>query len=139
MSLYSMFQNDANLERDGIVLEYGVNAAKLPISFRIARAGGSNEAYTKRMTHRMKPLRRQIQTETLDPETAKKVVMEVFVETVLLGWENVDDADGNPLPFTRDNALKLFNDLPDLYLDITEQAQKAALFRKEIQEADAGN
>jgi hypothetical protein len=33
----------------------------------------------------------------------------------------------------------LFNDLPDLFEDVQEQAQKAALFRADIREADAKN
>jgi hypothetical protein len=58
---------------------------------------------------------------------------------VVLGWENVTDSTGKVLPFSYENCLKVFNDLPDLFKDIQEQAQRSALFRAELLERDAGN
>lgn len=137
--LYSQFTTDTKLERDGILLEYGTASNGQPITIRIARAGGANAQYLKRMEALVKPYRRQIQTETIDPKVVDKLVRQVYAETVVLGWENVESRDGQPLPYSRDNCLKLFDDLPDLFLDIQEQAQRAALFRTELREADAGN
>lgn len=139
MSLYRQFKTNPNLERDGVLLEYGNNSKGNPICIRIARAGGSNERFNKRLEAAVKPYRRQIQTETIQTEQVTKLIRRVYAETVVLGWENVEDADGNALEFSVDNCMKLFDDLPDLYTDIQEQAQRAALFRAEILEADAGN
>lgn len=146
MSLYRQFKSDANLEKTGILIQYGFVQKpdgqpdlERPISFRIARAGGSNTPYHKRVEAKVKPYRRQIQTETIDPKVAENLMLEVFCETVLLGWENVQDENGQDIEFTKDNAMKLFTDLPDLYKDLQEQANKAALFRAEIREGEAGN
>lgn len=139
MSLYKQFTTDNKLEREGILLEYGNASNGQPITIRVARAGGSNAQYQKRMEALVKPYRRQIQTETIDPKQVEKLIRQVYAETVVLGWENVEDADGKPMPFTRENCLKLFEDLPDLFADIQEQAQRAALYRTEIREAEAGN
>lgn len=146
MSLYSKFKSDPALEKNGVVLQYGFveNAdgepdLERPIGFRVARAGGANVAYAKRLEAAIKPHRRQIQTETIDAKVAERLMMEVFVETVLLGWENVQDENGNDLPFSKQNAIKLFTDLPDLYKNVQEGANSAALFRAEIAEASAGN
>ncbi len=139
MSLYKQFQTDKELEKDGIVVQYGENSKGQATEFRIARAGGANEAYTKRAEVVLKPYRRQIQTETIENKLAEKLLMGVFVDTVLKGWSNVEDEKGKDLPFTRENAIKLFTDLPDLYRDLREQSDKSALFRLEILEADAGN
>jgi hypothetical protein len=156
MSLYRQFKSDTNLEKEGILLQYGFSErakaafiaegmteqdaeAKAATTIRIARAGGANSQYQKRMEVVVKPYKRQIQTETIETKLVEKLVRRVYAETVVLGWENVDDAQGNALPFTVDNCEKLFNDLPDLFLDLQEQAQRSALFRAEIQEADAGN
>jgi hypothetical protein len=145
-SLYSQFKADENREKTGVVLEYGFLDKEdgtpdptKPISIRIARAGGSNTAYTKRMEHKLKPYRRQIQTETMDTPLAEKLVREVYAETVVLGWENVTDPDGKPIPFTVENCVNLFIALPDLFKDVQEQSQRSALFRAEILERDAGN
>ena len=139
MSLYRQFKSDETLEKSGILLEYGFNKAGLPITIRIARAGGANAAYTKRMEAKVKPYRRQIQTETIDTQVIEKLLRELYAETVVLGWENVEDADGNPLTFSTANAVKLFTDLPDLFRDIQEQSQRSALFRAELLERDSGN
>lgn len=138
-SLYRQFQANGDLEKKGVLLEYGMNNAGLPITIRIARAGGSNDRFVKRMEAKVKPFRRQIQTETMDGELAKRLVREVYAETVVLGWENVEDKDGNPLDFSVANAIALFTDLPDLFADVQEQAGRAALFREQNLEAEAGN
>lgn len=139
MSLYKQFETDTSIEKTGILLEYGKNSKGQPIAIRIARAGGANDAYLKRIEARAKPHRRSIQNETIERALLEGIVKEVFAETVVLGWENVEDRDGNPMQFSKENCLKLFQDLPDLFADIQEQAGRAVLFRKEIQEASAKN
>lgn len=139
MSLYKKFETDRSLETKGIILDYGPNSKGKNIEIRVARAGGANDAYLKRLEAKAKPHRRQIQHETMDRVQIEMMVKEVYAETVVLGWENVEDRDGNPMDFSKDNVLKLFADLPDLYHDIQEQAQSAALFRVGVRELDAKN
>lgn len=139
MSLYKQFKTDNNLEKTGILLQYGQNSKGKDICIRVARAGGANDAYIKRMEAKVKPVKRQIQNETIERAALLNILREVFAETVVLGWENVEDEQGNPLPFTKENCVKLFTDLPDLFDDLQEQSQRAALFRAEIREADAKN
>lgn len=139
MSLYKSFKTDTSLEKDGILLEYGKNSKGNPIAIRIARAGGANSQYTKRMEAKVKPYRRQIQNETIERALLEDIVKEVFAETVVLGWENVEDENGNDMSFSKENCIKLFTDLPDLFTDVQEQAQRSALFRQDVREADAKN
>lgn len=139
MNLYTMFKADSKAEKEGVWLEYGDGADGKPVRIRVARAGGSNNAYTKRLEALVKPHRRQIQTETIDAELVQKMLKQAYAETVVLAWENVTDESGNALPFSAANVVKLFNDLPDLWLDVQEQAQRAALYRADILAAEAGN
>lgn len=147
MSLYDKFETNTSLEKSGIELDYGPNN-RLPADskgnhpvtiIRISRAGGSNDAYLKRMEAKAKPHRRAIQHETIDKETLAKIIREVYAETVVLGWSNVTDRDGKVLEYSIENAMTLFKDLPDLFLDIQEQAQNAALFRVNVRDDDAKN
>jgi len=139
MSIFKTFKTDAKLETEGILIQYGENSKGAMEAFRIARAGGGNQRFEKTLTQRTKPYRRQIQTDAMDAKVSKRIFMEVFVDTVLLGWENIEDENGNPLAFNRDNALDLFTKLPDLFVDLAAQAGTQALFRAEVNEADAGN
>lgn len=139
MSLYKMFDTNKEVEQTGIILEYGSNSAGKPIRFRIARAGGNNVRFAKLMEKKTKAYRRQIANETLDPKVAESIFMDVYAESVVLGWENVEDKDGNEIKYTPESCLKLFKDLPDLFADIREQASKMALFQSEVREIEAKN
>lgn len=134
MSPYAMFQTDAKLEKDGIILDYG------DFKLRIARAGGANRRYERLLEQRTKPIRRALQTDAPGlKRRVEPILREVFAETVVLGWEGVVDRDGNELPFTKENCIKLFEDLPDLFADVQEQATKMSNFRSEALEDEAKN
>ena len=139
MSLYKQFKTDGSLEKEGILLEYGTNSKDEPICIRIARAGGANAQYAKRMEARVKPYRRQIQNETLDNEVAEKITKEVYAKAVVLGWTGVEDENVKEMEFSFENCMKLFDDLPDLWTDIQQQSTKSALFHADILEQDAKN
>lgn len=145
MSLYRQFKTDNNLEKEGVILSYGFNADNKPIEIRIARAGGSNGAFNRALEHEMKPYRRQLQTETMDNSVAEMLMKRVYARTVVLGWTGVDieeSENGPAIPkaqFNEENCVRLFNDLPELWRDVQEQAGKAALFRAQIAEEDAKN
>lgn len=147
MSLFRQFKTDTQIEKEGIDLDYGPNK-DLPadengnhpsIIIRIARAGGANEAFNKRIEALSKKHRRKIQNDIMEASELREMTMQAVADTVVLGWQNVTDAAGNPLPFSRDNVLKLFKELPDLFNDVQEQAAKAALFRVHLRENDLGN
>lgn len=139
MNLYNQFKTDPQLEKEGVWVQYGTTEDDKPIRFRVTRAGQNNVRYMKLMEQRLKPFRRQIQTETMDQKLARKLNLEIFVDAVLVDWENVRDESDQDLPFSRENAIKLFTDLPDIYEDLQEQATKAALFRQQTVEVDSGN
>jgi hypothetical protein len=138
-SLYSQFKTDKNIEQEGVILEYGKTDDGKIIAIRIARAGGGNLRYTKLLEAAIKPYRRQLQNETMDNNIAETITQRVYAQSVVLGWENVEDAEGKPMEFNVENCIKLFKDLPDLWSDIQSQANRAALFRQDILDEDAKN
>lgn len=133
-SLYKQFETDKDLETRGVVLNFSDG-----VSIRVARAGGSNDRYMRRMEVLTKPYRRQIESKTADNKVLEKIVLEVFCETVILGWDGVEDRNGNVLAFNKENAMMLFTDLPDLFAEVKSQATDEALFRLSLNEADAKN
>lgn len=141
MSLFNQFETDPNLEKNGIRLEYvgSDDANEKPAVFIVARAGGSNVAYDNMMDQRLKPLRRRLQADNVSNKELEKITREVVCATVVKGWENVKDKNGNPIEFSVNAAIELFTALPDLYEDIRQQANKASLFRAANLEAAAKN
>lgn len=133
-SIYSAFKNDEARERTGVVIDLGETG-----KITVARAGGANARFEKRMVEITKPHRRSIQTGIIDKKTADGLLAQVYAETVVLGWEGLTDENGQALPFSKENAQKLLLDLPDLFLLIRTTSEDQTLFRQEVLEADAGN
>lgn len=132
-NLKKLFGTDQSLEVSGITLDYG------EIQIRIARAGGANKRYAKVLEKLSRPMRRAIETETITRKASDKILHRVYAETVVLGWEGVKDDDGNEIAFSVEACIKFFEDLPDFFTDIRQQADKSALFRVMELEEDSKN
>lgn len=147
MSLRKTFKTDHAAEIDGVEVEVAVNDHNnQPICIRIARMSSTNKRYTKALNKVTKPHMSAIQNDAFDNDLARKMLQGVFVDTILLGWTNLpkseltgNEADTEDLEFTRENALALFKEMPDLYDDWEARAQKASAFREAEREATAGN
>lgn len=134
MSLYDLYSTDADLERGGVILNYGEG-----VRIKIARAGGANVDFAKTLERLMRPYRKRLDTGTLDEKVATDVFIRVFAESVVKDWEGVTDREGNTLPFNTDNCVKLFKDLPDLFADVREAATSVSNFRDKEVEDDVKN
>lgn len=139
MNLYDQFETNSQCESDGLYIDYGKNDKGEDIRFKIARAGGKNTAFAKSMERHTKPIRRLIDMNLLAPAKAEEITRKVFIESVLKGWEGVQDKAGANIPFTAENAERLFSELPDLFINLQEQARDASIFREAINEEDAKN
>lgn len=139
MNLFKQFATDPQAEKEGVRFEIGVNSQGETIAFQIARAGGQNIRYAKVIEAKTKPYRMQIQAGTIDPEIAARLMREVFAESVVIGWEGVEDEAGHLLTYSPEAAATLFEQLPELYALLQEQAQNVALYRKEVLDNVAKN
>ncbi len=133
MNPYEMFETDKKAESEGITLDYG--------SFKIiiARSGGGNQKYQKILESLTKPHRRAIETESISASQINNIMIEAYCKAVVLGWEGVEDKNGDEIVFNYENCKKLFSDLPDLFNDVKEQASKISLFKKSIMDEMSGN
>jgi hypothetical protein len=147
MSLRKTFKTDRTAEVEGVWLEVAVNDHNgKPIRIKIARMSSANKRYTTLLNKVTKPHQSAIQNDALDNDLARKMLQDVFAETVLLDWDNLpkseltgNDTDEELLEFNKENALALFTELPDLYDDWEARAQKSAAFREAERENAAKN
>lgn len=139
MNLYDQYQTDPKIEREGIVLNYGKLEDGTPIDIRIARAGGANAKFDRTAEQAFKPVRRQLNNESIDPEVLQGLFRTIYARSVVLGWTGIVDREGKKMEFTEDNVVKLFTDLPDLFKDVREAAEKASLFRLQALEDESKN
>jgi len=141
--MYKQFSTDKELEKKGIVLDYG--------QFRVtvARAGSANHKFVRTHEILTKPVRRLIEQEILPVEKEREISRQLYAKAVVLNWEVKDDKekwkqgieapDGSILPYTEENVINTFAALPDLFADIQIQSNKMQLFRAADKEADAKN
>lgn len=147
MSLRKTFKTDHVAETEGVWLDVAVNDHNgKPIRVKLSRMSSSNKRYTAELNKVTKPHQSAIQNDSMDNELARKMLRQVFVNTILLDWDNLpksdltgNPADVEPLEFTRENALALFDEMPDLYDDWESRAMKASVFREAEREVATGN
>ena len=154
MSLKSQFATNKSMEVSGIELDYGNDR------IRMARAGGANKKFARMLELKTKPFRRAIQAGAMDNDRSIAILAEVYAHTVILGWQvnkgtwdnpkweaGIDPSDAGDagekgtklLPVTPENIMKVLRYLPDMFIDLQQQAQSGALYREELNEASAGN
>lgn len=142
VDIYKMFGTDETKEQDGIVLNYSD-----VFWLRVARAGGSNEAYKRILTEKTRPYRKAIQTETISPEVSARIMREAAAEGLVLAWGSAQygdglmprKSDGAAMDFSVENVIQFFEDLPEIFADVQEQSGKVAHFVVSTTEVDAGN
>ncbi|QDB70865.1 hypothetical protein [Pseudomonas virus PBPA162] len=140
MSLFKQYKTDKSLEKDGRVVEFGVDEETgEKITMTIARAGGGNAAFQRVMEVALKPHRRQIENDTIDAEVLRGIMVEVYAKTVVRDWSMVRDEGGALLDCTEDNIVYLFNLLPDLFAEVQTIAGAMVTFREGMLEADVKN
>lgn len=143
-SPFAMFETDPEVEQKGVRIDYG------QFYIQVARAGGANTRYRDVFRERIRPHRRALATETLSDDLAEKISLEVFAETVVLGWGHTDEdgndvegtiigRDGKPIEFSVDAVKDLFRALPELYKDVMQQANSFQLFKQTLAELDGKN
>ena len=148
MSLRKIYKTDATKEVDGVKLEVGLNDFNgKPIEIVVSRMSRNNQKYQQAFTAKFDPHMTAIQADAMSEELAKKLTRELFVDVILHSVINLplsdltgDEADNDKtFEFTRENALALFDELPDLYDDWEGRAKKASNFRAQAVEKAGKN
>lgn len=140
MNPYAQFETDPDLEKNGIRIDYG------DYYWIIARTGGANKRWERAIERVTRPIRRAIQTETLDNEVGREKVREAFVEACVIGWGSKKHGDGvmvgrddAPIQFNKENVNRVLTELDWLFQDLRDSANKASLYRKVLEDHDAKN
>lgn len=139
--LYDAYKTSAKAEQEGVWVPLA------GARFKLARMGGANLKYQRALTAATRPHMREIQLGQADEKALEAIMLTVFIETILIDWENVEEPGVEPnelgevpmVPCNKDTARKLFTDLPDLYVQLREQAQQFANYLASSVELAAKN
>lgn len=148
MGLYENHATDGKLEKTGVWVDYGEFRVK------IAKAGGANRKYTAMVERETKPIRRALQAGTVSEERARPIMIKVFTETIIMGWQTWDDdakdgegewvdgiemRDGTVGKYTKENVTTVLNDLPAVFNMIKQDALADDIFKETVRQEEAGN
>lgn len=139
MSIYKKYKTNEISEQDGFWFTIGVNEHGDKESFKLARISDRNKSYQKKLAQKIKPYQRSITNNTMDRGLIRQIQIELFVEFILLDWTGLLDDEGNEILFSKDKALELLTELPDLYDDLDDQARDLSNFLLSRDEANLGN
>lgn len=146
--MFEQFETDANLEQEGVYVDYG------DFRVKIAFAGGANKKFLSYSEQKTKPFRRAIASGSFSEERAKPLMYDIYAETIVLDWEILDgeddegeakwisgipQKDGSVAEVTKENIVAVFKQLPALFNDIQETSKSISAFRKEDLEEDSKN
>ena len=99
--------------------------------FCILRAGGANKKFSRALQKAVKPYRRQLEKNTLDPDVADKLFQSVYARHVVIDWDGINDEDGTPVPCTPENIEAFFEAFPEIFKELSDAAGDMATFSEE--------
>ena len=137
MSILDQFETNEKKEIEGVEISFPPNDdGSIPV-FIIAATSRTNQKYSAALEKAVRPYKGNIKE--LGNARAEVLYRAVFVETVLKGWKNVQDRDGKEIPYSKEEALKLFQRAPRLYDRLNAEAADIENFKDAVREEQAGN
>jgi len=126
MANIELLKIDRDKELQGIWVDY-----VLGIKLRIARA--RNSKYLEEIMILTEPYKKELR-ESEDVEKFEKILKQVRAKTILLDWQNIEDKDGNVIPYSVEKALEFFNnpELRDFYNFVILTSEDADYYRKNL-------
>lgn len=134
-NLYLKYETDPRKESDGVPFEFD------GVTFFLRRAGGNNRAYRYALAAAAAQYRHILSESHTNPAAvfaANESVQQIaFSETVLVGWENMEDRNGQPLEFSKEAALDLITRCPAVWDELKGFAIDDENFKPEVEDAES--
>ena len=132
MSLKKLFGTNKEKEESGTWIDISVNEDGNICRMRLARMTARNKEFMAKVAKANKTKRNTTIRKNETPIASKEdvaVAIDVFVNSILLGWENVEEYRTDVqrpklMEFNQENAKFLLTDLPDLFELLTTEAVK---------------
>lgn len=131
MDLSTIFSTDQQLEITGRWFNFGEKA-------RVKIARQNNPKNREAVRRVFAPYREATIGGAHDDTTAVKLLIEVMADSILVGWEGLTEK-GQPLPYSKENAVRLLTNLPNFRDWVVTQAQRMENFKDKSMEEDLGN
>jgi hypothetical protein len=89
-------------------LEQGAWVDNIPEmgELRLKTRGSNNRDWRRLQTKLIAAIPRQRRMATLDPDESDRVTAILLRDTALLDWEGIEDGDGQPVPYSKEQAFE---------------------------------
>lgn len=136
-SIYTLAKTDADSEENGKwfddIFEEGSG-----ISLKLRRM--NSQFYGKVLNSIMQENRKLMVKGKFPKDVDARLLIESLAEGIIVDWKGILVEDGGEeIPYTKDAAIKLMTDIPDLKNIVRNLSQSMAAFRAETKEEIAGN
>lgn len=134
MAKLSAIKQDLDLEKDGVWFDFSMG-----IELKIANANNPVfKDYLKKIT---KPFIQQIRNSPDGSDIQTRLFKKAAARHLVLDWRNIEDDDGNEVPFSSETCLEYFNDpsLREFYNFVVLSANANEMYRQQIEEESEGN
>ncbi len=125
-NLDKFFKTDDDLEKNGVWFNISDE-----IGFLLRPFKGTNPRVKAAMASHYKPYARQIEMGSMEEIKQLEIQIKLFIDVCLVDWRGVE-ADGKPLEFTVDNAVKFFKALPDLFNTLWKHANDFTNYKVDL-------
>jgi len=103
--------------------------------------GSSQQEYANYIRRATKPYQNLIRRDQMPDDKAQEIMVRGAARYLLLGWKNLQDDNGEDIPYSEDKAHELLSDprLRDLYRFVTDMSNENSLFAEDQEEDDRKN
>ena len=117
----SRYSVDTTLENEGVWVDFGDD-----IMVKVTRENTDEaQKYRQKIMHKYRT-HRKVPDEILT-DLATKVLAHVLVKD----WKGITDEKGKEMPFTPENAYKIFSEYKDFRDDVSSATQEREFFKQE--------
>lgn len=125
------YVTDPNMESEGVDIHFG--DADLTVTIR--RAGGANRKFDPAVAKHSKPYRKKLRSNSLPVDVFRsRVLVPSYFDAVVIGWEGVNDEDGQTVPFTRENFTAFVEAFPEIFDELVDHASSPTTFQEDSPE-----
>ena len=133
MAKLSQFKQDVSKSEEGVKVDLGDG-----LQVTVARIG--NKKYQDFIRKATKPYQQAIRNKTLSDSIYEKIMVEAMADSILLGWEGMEDDHGDLIPYSKDMALEILSDpaYADFKQLVNDLANEQETFRSEALQETVG-
>ncbi len=125
-NLDKFYKTDENHEKNGVWFDISDDVGFLVRPFKM-----TNPRVKAAMATHYKPYARQVELGTLDSDKQQEINIKLFMDVSLVDWKGVE-IDGKLVEFTKENGLKLFLMLPDLFEALWKHAHDFSNYKEDL-------